>query len=153
MQAFAWSISPYLLVELLEDGEGLADGPAVMDKHEQLLVRGVGAEEEVTLDAQRHAHSEHEKACEQAEQLLINNRPPSTGCPAPHDRHGQRVTVAASRPLGHTRRLTLRSSSLAIAAAGRQLPPRPGRIRTDGAPACGTRPWVVLVIRWKFTAF
>jgi hypothetical protein len=40
------------LVEVVEDDEGLADGAAVVEEHGDLLVDGVGAEEEVALGSQ-----------------------------------------------------------------------------------------------------
>ena len=74
------------LVDVLHDDERLADGLAIVDEHGHLLVHGVGREEEFALvewqvlldvlvahalDAQRHAHPDHERAHLQAEQLQI----------------------------------------------------------------------------------
>uniref|UniRef100_A0A8R7PVK1 Uncharacterized protein n=1 Tax=Triticum urartu TaxID=4572 RepID=A0A8R7PVK1_TRIUA len=41
------------VLDVLEDDEGLADGAAVVEEHGDLLVDGVGAEEEVALGAQQ----------------------------------------------------------------------------------------------------
>ena len=70
------------LVDVLQDDERLADGPAVVDEHGHLLVHGVGLEEELalvavevlllevlvaqTFEAQRKLHTQSERAREHA---------------------------------------------------------------------------------------
>jgi len=41
------------LVEVLQDEAGLADGPAAVEEHRDLPVRGVGGEEELALGGER----------------------------------------------------------------------------------------------------
>nr|BAJ93349.1 predicted protein [Hordeum vulgare subsp. vulgare] len=71
------------LVDVLDDGERLADGPAGVDEDGDLLAHRVGGEEELALveqvllqvlvahalEVQRHAHADRERAHHRAQQL------------------------------------------------------------------------------------
>lgn len=52
--AGAWEAQA--LVDVLEDDEGLGDGPAIVDEHGDLLVHGVGGQEELVLLLEVHLH-------------------------------------------------------------------------------------------------